>query len=515
MNSCNVCQAETKNKCSNCNQVAYCSVQHQKQDWKSHKSNCHPFRVAHNELLGRHLVATRNIKPYEIVLKEAPLMRGPAQISVPVCMGCLNSIEPNDHITCDKCGWPLCGPECQALDEHKAECQLTEARGQKVNVQEFNGPHPLYTCVSTVRCLLLSETNPANAEKFQQLESLEQTRRGSNQWKADLASIGQFIPKFFRTQKFSEEEIMRAVGALQINGHEVPTSDPPHVAVFYTASFTENSCVPNLAKSFTKNGHCILWAPKAIKKGANLSICYSDAVWGTADRQRHLMQTKLFKCTCERCVDVTELGTYYSALKCEDRKCTGLLLPIKADDWNGCWRCRECQKQVQRKYVDGILERAIKDIQSMEKTAENGFKYLKHYEKWLPPQHYHLSEVKILQVQLIAKDQKELMVLPDEQLQLKLKYAKELIELYEILAPCEVRMLGTLCFELHSAIAEHTRRVALQSNLSPKEMLEESLLYVEKCVNYLQYESDIFVEGHILKQAKINRDALRMVIRIS
>lgn len=62
---------------------------------------------------------------------------------------------------------------------------------------------------------------------------------------------------------------------------------------------------------------------------------------------------------------------------------------------------------------------------------------MKHYEKWLPPQHYHLSEVKILQVQLIAKDQKELMVLPDEQLQLKLKYAKELIELYEILAPCK------------------------------------------------------------------------------
>lgn len=131
---------------------------------------------------------------------------------------------------------------------------------------------------------------------------------------------------------------MRAVGALQINGHEVPTSDPPHVAVFYTASFTENSCLPNLAKSFNKNGHCILWAPREIKKNAHLSICYSDAMWGTADRQRHLMQTKLFKCTCERCVDPTELDTCYSALKCEDRKCGGLMLPIKADEWNGSWR---------------------------------------------------------------------------------------------------------------------------------------------------------------------------------
>lgn len=36
--------------------------------------------------------------------------------------------------------------------------------------------------------------------------------------------------------------------------------------------------------------------------------------------------------------------------------------------------CRECQKQVQRKYIDGILERAGQDIHAMEKTAENGFK---------------------------------------------------------------------------------------------------------------------------------------------
>ncbi|EDV37528.1 uncharacterized protein Dana_GF13486 [Drosophila ananassae] len=514
-NPCHVCQEPTKTKCSNCNQVSYCSVQHQKQDWKAHKTNCHPFKIAHSEQLGRHLVATRTIKPYEIILREAPLVRGPAQISAPVCMGCLNSIEAEDHIDCEQCGWPLCGPECKSLEEHQAECKLTKDRGQKVNVNEFNGPHPLYTCVSTVRCLLIGETSPEKAAKFQELESLESTRRGSNQWKADLASIGQFIPKFFKTQKFTEEQIMRAVGALQINGHEIPTSDPPHVGVFYTASFTENSCLPNLAKSFNKNGHCILWAPQEIKKNAHLSICYSDAMWGTADRQRHLMQTKLFKCACARCADVTELDTFYSALKCEDRQCGGLMLPSKSDEWNGSWRCRECHKQVQKHYVEGILERAGKDIQSMEKTAENGLKYLKHYEKWLPPQHFHMSEIKILLVQLLAKDQQELMVVSDEKLQLKLKFAEELVQLYEKIAPCEVRTLGTLCFELHSAIAEQTRRVALETSLSPKERLDESLHYVDKCVNYLQYESDIFVEGHILKQAKINRDALRMVVRIS
>lgn len=135
------------------------------------------------------------------------------------------------------------------------------------------------------------------------------------------------------------------------------------------------------------------------------------------------------------------------------------------------------------------------------------------YKNKLSKQHFNLCEVKIQLVQLIGKDAKELMIISDENLQMKLKLAKELIELYEILAPCEIRLLGMLCFDMHSAIAENTRRISLQTNVSSKHLLEESLLYAEKCVEYLQMESDIFIEGHILKQAKINRDALKMVLR--
>lgn len=144
--------------------------------------------------------------------------------------------------------------------------------------------------------------------------------------------------RFFKTADYSEDEIMKTVGILQINGHEVPTSDPPHVAVFYNASFLEHSCIPNLAKSFTKDGKIVLWAPKTIKKGTHLSICYSDAIWGTMDRQRHLMHTKLFKCTCLRCLDVTEFGTNYSSLKCTDAACDGNVLPLNIKKWNEDWR---------------------------------------------------------------------------------------------------------------------------------------------------------------------------------
>lgn len=46
---CAVCEVESNLKaCSGCGEIYYCSVEHQKQDWKQHKGNCKPFRVSLN-----------------------------------------------------------------------------------------------------------------------------------------------------------------------------------------------------------------------------------------------------------------------------------------------------------------------------------------------------------------------------------------------------------------------------------------------------------------------------------
>lgn len=91
--SCFVCNKACKSRCSSCLQVFYCSAEHQKQDWKTHKVQCSPMRVCHNDKIGRHYVATRNIKPGEIVLKESPLIIGPSQVTAPVCVGCLQVLK--------------------------------------------------------------------------------------------------------------------------------------------------------------------------------------------------------------------------------------------------------------------------------------------------------------------------------------------------------------------------------------------------------------------------------------
>lgn len=45
--SCAICQSEKNLKaCTGCGNIFYCSVEHQKHDWKQHKGNCRAYRVS-------------------------------------------------------------------------------------------------------------------------------------------------------------------------------------------------------------------------------------------------------------------------------------------------------------------------------------------------------------------------------------------------------------------------------------------------------------------------------------
>lgn len=51
---------------------------------------------------------------------------------------------------------------------------------------------------------------------------------------------------------------------------------------------------------------------------------YTYTLSGTSARQSHLKLGKYFTCHCERCLDPTELQTYFSSLICN--KCNGGLI---------------------------------------------------------------------------------------------------------------------------------------------------------------------------------------------
>ena len=61
-------------KCSACGCVSYCNQNCQKSDWKKHKKNCCSYKLV--EVPGKDfgLVAVRNIKQGEALMKESPLL---------------------------------------------------------------------------------------------------------------------------------------------------------------------------------------------------------------------------------------------------------------------------------------------------------------------------------------------------------------------------------------------------------------------------------------------------------
>ena len=86
---CVVCGRLARALCSGCKHVFYCSRDHQKKHWASHKEDCRgmarlPWRVERDDRVGRFLVATRDLQEGELLLQESPMVVGPRQLTKPV-----------------------------------------------------------------------------------------------------------------------------------------------------------------------------------------------------------------------------------------------------------------------------------------------------------------------------------------------------------------------------------------------------------------------------------------------
>ncbi|KAL1115615.1 hypothetical protein AAG570_005905 [Ranatra chinensis] len=323
--TCELCSKTASSKCAGCGIAYYCSREHQKAHWSKHKHICKPFTVKEDGVLGRHLVATRRIRRGEVVLKERPLLVGPAQGTPPVCLGCLNGMTrgPGQPLACERCGWPMCSRQCAESPQHRPECQWTVAkRKSKVKISQLNvSPHPTYACVLPLRYCYQKSNNPKLFEKLEGLESHRKERKDTDKYNWDKFGVVQLLRRFYSLpdSEFTDEQLLDICGVIQVNGHEVPLSEPGHVGIYWKCSMLEHSCWANCSKSFTEAGEVLVRAAADIAEGEHLSICYTDPLWSTPQRRYHLKETKFFECNCPRCSDPTEMGTYFSVFRCTQR----------------------------------------------------------------------------------------------------------------------------------------------------------------------------------------------------
>ena len=116
------------------------------------------FQVEYSSSIGRHLVASRNISPLELVLWDTAAVTGPAADTAPVCLQCFSRVDGS--FLCPGCYFPLCGWSCAGGRRHRDECEIFSNLERKIILEDFKEKAPIYATIAPLRLLLLKKSNP-------------------------------------------------------------------------------------------------------------------------------------------------------------------------------------------------------------------------------------------------------------------------------------------------------------------------------------------------------------------
>ena len=210
-----------------------------------------------------------------------------------------------------------------------------------------------------------------------------------------------------------------------------------------------HSCVPNCSwgVAYSPNFSMKVRAAKQINKGEVISVSYNQSwnYYGTPKRKDMILKTAGFLCCCERCSDTNldELGTFMSAVRCKQPKCSGYLLQHR-ETKPYAWKCTnsDCLNEIPHQALQTEL-RAIEDelnnIQSICSTLPSPLMglgiledFIKRFFKVLHPNHWILQQIArfiigVQGVQLLRLDLKNLNYF--------IQQCDYLLRIYDVLAP--------------------------------------------------------------------------------
>eukprot|EP00092_Neocalanus_flemingeri_P001056 GFUD01001126.1.p1 GENE.GFUD01001126.1~~GFUD01001126.1.p1 ORF type:complete len:653 (+),score=128.14 GFUD01001126.1:144-2102(+) len=333
-----------------------------------HVGRCLPWSAKDVIGSGRCLVATRSIKPLEVVIEDS------AVITVPVrkmsCVGCGRGV--NCAYSCPSCLLPLCGSGCPGAESHTIECPLLKGcLTEKLTLDDKN--HTIFTAVGCIRFLQIKTKEP---EKHRKLANLDpQTKRINSD--PLTSKLLRDIKEMLKSLNYREEEIEYAYGLIKLYGYNLPDVPDGKVrSLFPVQSLLSHSCLPNL-QYFEKEGgrKIVLQSTTQIEKGDILTVRYTPFLQGRITLTKWLNEQRYIECKCPRCVDATELGTFTSSALCDREECKergGLLLPVDPINRTD-WICSACQTRKSQAEVEEIEENYIAKFKELPQGDLNGY----------------------------------------------------------------------------------------------------------------------------------------------
>lgn len=323
--------------------------------------------------------------------------------------------------------------------------------------------------------------------------------------------------------------IHRVCGIMEVNALNIGLAfdnNEEVSALFENACILEHSCLPNCYYTFdtTNKFKITMRAGRLIKMGEHLSIMYTHMLWGTHMRQDHLLTNKYFVCKCERCMDPTECGTNFSAMKCIGdigKNCTGILLPKNPIDITSDWCCDHCDVSISNEQIEIVLSNIEQDVDDLmlpsvsrlnpSSIGPNNFRTLiEKLSHLLHDNHYHLFALKHTLIQMYGhKPNFMLHELTDEVLSLKISMCKQLLEILEHIDPNSMRLTlytGIVLYELHLGILEQHRRDVTKGTAMKQNAYAQAQMYLNRGKEVLSLNQDI-QQGRQLIESMNRADA--------
>ncbi|XP_058445390.1 SET domain-containing protein SmydA-8 [Malaya genurostris] len=425
-----------------------------------------PWDIVLYEGYGRGLVATRDIAVNELIFLDRPILIGPRvnNYDVIFCASCCR-IQKRLTLCSGGCRLPVC-PDCDVgagqETPHSAECKVINS-WQPKNPERYS--KTILYALTAIRALLLSdrdrsivlgmEGHPPRIDMITEVDRLVADDIFTDLPEHDpMLSYLRQVLNVLNTNAF---ETCQIVQDSENNDHEIILR-----GLYILGALMNHCCLPNTRYVFDEQLVMRCYASKPIRRGEQIFNNYSKILWGTQHRIIQLCFSKNFLCSCERCRDPTELGTYLGALKCVRERCSaGRMLSLNPLKIASVWQCDTCGFKMDNGRISKIQEIACQITLNNAAKQDAGYivRYLnEQVPQFLTPCNQFTVELKLQAIRKIQQDASMELLLEKE------KYCGEIQAILAKLNYGECFVKGLLCYEqfkVRAALA--SRREELES----------------------------------------------------
>ncbi|CAG7834612.1 unnamed protein product [Allacma fusca] len=383
------CNSEGAYECNGCRNVYYCCMDHQKQDWEFHRRACALYStVKVKEGNNKRVVAGSSLDETfvgSVILEERPLVilpQVPSEGDYMVCIGCCKPISWEEKFArCSNCSWPVCHDACDGeVSLHSnLECNILGPVSASSHWNKRGG----YESLWVIRIICLKTIDPVTYERIMSIDLdpgiLE---------KEDVVPHRYFTVQTLRRmyevqpEEFSDEELNHVWNILRlkcVNNLSFLTLPFKRAKLLYeNVCNLSHSCYPNASYEMDDNFTFRISLQRPLEADESFSINFDSESLFQPTRSRRGRLQKIFKieCSCSRCTDVTELGTYFGGIPCHSKTCNigerrGYLLQTNYTDCHSPWECLLCHTvQLSNLEVQSWLYSIQQGLESVCKKQE-------------------------------------------------------------------------------------------------------------------------------------------------